>query len=606
MGQKPGKSKNKEKKNIKENKQKIEINNNINDIVIGIDFGSCGIAFAYGNLNNHGNREVINGRFEEQGKNDKVSNEIILDENLKEVLCFGNECNNFLNIIQEKKFHHFNHIKMNLYHKNYEIKATNSDKKVDIEYIITKILLEVKKRAIKQIELTKEKLNEKNFHWTITVPAIWDIKSKQIMINAAQNAGLIREDDDPSNFFTLEPEAASIYYHSSPHSFKDEHIDSGEPFILCDLGSGTADIVTQKKILENNEIKFEELYPPIGGDDGCNKINENFMNRVIKELFGEKCFNEVKEKICKNNYCNWVEFENKIEEFKKNYIKLEQLNQSFKIDCDIFDLGNDQNLEQLINNFNLNHPSWKLKIERSWKILFSFQIIHDLMLELINNIVEKYISKIIDSESFQDIKTLVFAGGASANPMLFNFIRNNEKLKSKIIYFLKSHNPEVAIAFGSVLYSYDHNKISPRKAKYTFGIKIGEIWNEKKHRNGGIKKLDKIDGKERCKNCFERFIKINEDLRPDDEKIKIFSMNMTKARIELFKTEREDVIFSDQKENGELIVFKFGEFIIDVGKDFDASNREIEVRMKMGGTFISASAMYIKTGKKVKITCLFE
>ena len=39
------------------------------------------------------------------------------------------------------------------------------------------------------------------------------------MINAADKAGLIREDDDPSNFFALEPEAASIYYHNRIDSF---------------------------------------------------------------------------------------------------------------------------------------------------------------------------------------------------------------------------------------------------------------------------------------------------------------------------------------------------------------------------------------------------
>lgn len=28
-------------------------------------------------------------------------------------------------------------------------------------------------------------LNEKKIHWVIEVPAIWELKSKQIMINAA-------------------------------------------------------------------------------------------------------------------------------------------------------------------------------------------------------------------------------------------------------------------------------------------------------------------------------------------------------------------------------------------------------------------------------------
>ena len=75
----------------------------------------------------------------------------------------------------------------------------------------------------------------------------------------------------------------------------------GKHFILCDLGSGNVDIITQKRIGKENEIKFEELNILVGGDYGCNKINEYFMDRVIKELFGEERFNKTKEKIFKNH-----------------------------------------------------------------------------------------------------------------------------------------------------------------------------------------------------------------------------------------------------------------------------------------------------------------
>ena len=89
---------------------------------------------------------------------------------------------------------------------------------------------------------------------------------------------------------------------------------------MCDLGSGTVDIVIQKRIEKDNEIKFEELSPPVGGGYGCNKINEYFMDRVIKELFGEEYFNKRKENICKNKYNNWFKFEEEIESFKKKFI----------------------------------------------------------------------------------------------------------------------------------------------------------------------------------------------------------------------------------------------------------------------------------------------
>ena len=48
------------------------------------------------------------------------------------------------------------------------------------------------------------------------------------------------------------------------------------------------------------------------------------MERIIKDLFGEECFNEAKINICKNIYNNWIEFENKIEEFKKKFTRKEQ------------------------------------------------------------------------------------------------------------------------------------------------------------------------------------------------------------------------------------------------------------------------------------------
>ena len=69
-------------------------------------------------------------------------------------------------------------------------------------------------------------------------------------------------------------------------------------------------------------MKFEELYPPVGGEFGCNKINEYFMDRVIKQLIGETCFNKIKENICKNEYMKWYIFEEPIESFKKISINM--------------------------------------------------------------------------------------------------------------------------------------------------------------------------------------------------------------------------------------------------------------------------------------------
>ena len=127
------------------------------------------------------------------------------------------------------------------------------------------------------------------------------------------------------------------------------------------------------------------------------------------------------------------------------------------------------------------------------------------------------------------------------------------------------------------------------------------------HKNKGIKIYNKIDQTYRCKNCFSKFITINDNLRPDKEICQKYIMNNSKVHIKLYKTKRNNVKFIDEKDEfGNLIVHKFGEFIIDVGNNYDKSKREVEIKMKLGGTFISVSAIYAKTGDNSKITCLYE
>ena len=88
------------------------------------------------------------------------------------------------------------------------------------------------------------------------------------MINASKKAGLIIENrDDLSLFLALEPEVAGIYY-SPKSSLNDQYINSGNPYIICDIGAGTVDICTHKKIInedgnaehiEKNILHLEEL-----------------------------------------------------------------------------------------------------------------------------------------------------------------------------------------------------------------------------------------------------------------------------------------------------------------------------------------------------------
>ena len=355
-----------------------------NKIVVGIDFGTSGIGYAYGFSENID--KIFLSNLHLQKSENKVPTEIVLDNNLIDILAFGNECKSFISTHEKDKYEYFKNIKMNLYHKIYLIKSTNG-KEVDIELIIFKILKKISDFALEQIKITSNIIVKKeDIKWVVTIPAIWEERSKQIMINASIKAGLIDENSDKSLFLALEPEVAGIYYYTisqSCESYKNDHITQGKPYIICDIGAGTVDICTHRKIMVNNKTpELIEEYPPIGGDFGGNKINEEFIKRFIVEIFGEK---KVKELRTNPNDEDWDDFEKSIEDKKKYSYENELCN--IILDCEIFnDESDDKTLDYYIKEYDKKDHKYKIQKKKKWQLEFSSQIFLDIAKELSLNI----------------------------------------------------------------------------------------------------------------------------------------------------------------------------------------------------------------------------
>ena len=225
-------------------------------VVVGIDFGTSGIGYAYGFFGKDQN-SIILSDLPGQGADNKVPSEIILDKKFKDILSFGANCKGYINTHEKCNYEYFKEIKMNLYKNNYLIKSTNGNE-IDIEIIITKMLQKISENAISQIKRADKSITKEDIKWIVTIPAIWEEKSKNIMIKSSINAGLIDENTDKSLFLALEPEVAGIYYFKSSlinSSYISSQIFEKCPFIICDIGAGTVDICTHKRIIENNETK---------------------------------------------------------------------------------------------------------------------------------------------------------------------------------------------------------------------------------------------------------------------------------------------------------------------------------------------------------------
>ena len=158
---------------------------------------------------------------------------------------------------------------------------------------------------------------------------------------------------------------------------------------------------------------------------------------------------------------------------------------------------------------------------------------------------------------------------------------------------------------GAVLFGIEPSTINVRKSKYTIGKIVSSEWNDKKHSEKGQKYLNKETNKWFCKNCFDKFIEINQSIKYE-EKISHISYipykKQKQLKMKFYKTKKQNPTFIFEEG-----MIKIGECLLDVGIEYENyEERKIKTIMKFGGTFIDITAIHLKSGKSVKTTLTFD
>jgi len=90
---------------------------------------------------------------------------------------------------------------------------------------------------------------------------------------------------------------------------------------------------------------------------------------------------------------------------------------------------------------------------------------------------------------------------------------------------------------GAALFGLNPNKIIQRKARYTFGMNANDYWKEELHSGKGVKFYDEDNKAYHCKDCFSKFITINQNLELGQEITQnyVFSKSRT-CEMNFYKT----------------------------------------------------------------------
>ena len=587
------------------------------NIIVAIDFGSANTGYGY-TFKGKNNKEIYFGRFPGTGARIKTLNKVIINDN-DEVVKYGHEVNEYIEKRNLKVNEHlFERIKMNLYNKLYRIKAVNSSKEKNLVDVIAIILEYIKKKAIEEIIESSQGIKDnydydeenKKIRWVLTVPAIWDDKNKDIMMKAAEKAGLISSYGSGKNlFFALEPEAASYYCES------DEKLDESlfeNPYIVCDLGGGTGDLVCHKRVIEKGVEEIKEMHTPEGGPFGSEEINKKFENEVLKVIFGKDVFDKLTEKFKGENgkkiLKQYVELQNKINNFK------EHLNENYNeehldIDCSLLHkVCENFNIKQAIEKYNKNcRKGWEITEygddDDDKSITFPYKIIYDLTNDIAQN-VSNTLKKIISNVS--NTSTIFYVGGFCESKSIVSLIRKNiEKCYPKIKQICP-FNPGNAIIKGAVLFGLNPERIKTRKAKYSIGMNGYLDWDSK-FEGGGVRYYDSEFNKYVCKNGFYSFISKDDDITFDNKVTKPMLLrdhgdNKYGGELIIYKSTNPDTLFIDEYGVDEIGRFSL---IIDDGKEYGMNERTFEITMEFGGTFLNGIVEHKYSGTKKGFECTY-
>ena len=577
-------------------------------VVVGIDFGSSGSGFAYSFMDEN---KIYHTDIPGADVDKKVPTEIILDDK-NEILEFGAKCNSYLKDNGLNSGHYFKGIKMYLYSKKKEITSVNTNKTLPLQLVIEKVLSKLKDLCLDQMNKAWKFIEESLIKWVVTVPAIWGDFEKEIMMKACENIGLVNQNYDKSLFFALEPESASLYC-SRNDNIRKEFLEPGKYYIVCDLGGGTGDIVTHM-IGSNKNV--EEITPSCGGNYGSNEIDKKIFKNIIYKLFGFEDFNSLlkmyKEKVKDDDddengeeslYQSWCDFEKDIKDFKKDSNKEKIENKKYcPISCGLFKDFFEENITDLVNKYNQQLKDKELELvvksKKKWMIEFPYKII-DIYMQEQANLICKEIKDIL-SRSKKEINTIMFVGGYCSNEVIISKIRNG---LGEHFYYLQPSNPCLAIMEGAVLFGINPSIIGIRISKYTIGLQTNDIWNEEKHSKLGQKYLSEEENIYRCRNCFCKFIEINQKLEYNKtiRYDQLFMANSKYCNLPFYKSIKQNPIFTFEKG-----VEKILDCQLDTGKNYPLGERKIIIEIKFGGTYIDVKAIHEKSGKYINVNLKYD
>ncbi|KAK3099872.1 hypothetical protein FSP39_011017 [Pinctada imbricata] len=450
----------------------------------------------------------------------------------------------------------------------------------------------MKNHLTKSLEETGYEIREEEIAWVITIPAIWDPKSKQFMREAAEQGGI----KDHQLQFALEPEAASVYLKevSVERTQMTESMEAaltafspGTKYLVLDLGGGTIDI-TARMVTEDRTLR--ELHHATGNGHGGNSVNDNIYD-FLKELFGSDVMAEFQHD---SRYSSeYLDLDQEIET-KKRAVKDELETQkvmTLTIPAQLLELFEEKNDKDFEAHFQTVKGDRNLLLKGN-RLRVDFKTVYGFFQPSLKAIVNDT-DRVLQHKDCKDITKIILVGGFAESKIVSACIKKHYDNMTVVI----PQDPGLAVLKGAVIYRHWPEVVSYRKCPHTYGSRLMRYFLKDFDDQS---KLKMVRGQPVCLDVFGKFVTIDTEfetnqtcdslevfpLRPDDTEMTVF----------IYKTDAEDARYVTDDGCTYL-----GKIKVDMPDTTGGLDRKVILTLTLGQTEIVVKGKHWPNGKEATV-----
>ncbi|XP_045204275.2 heat shock 70 kDa protein 12A-like [Mercenaria mercenaria] len=491
---------------------------------------------------------------------------------------------------RHKQWFFFKRFKMSLYgrigiERNIMLEDA-SGKKLTAKTVFALSIKYLKDDLIKMSEkrLAGAGIRNYSIHWVLTVPAIWNDAAKQFMREAAQDAGILKE----NLTIALEPEAASLFCRHLPvekclgrEKISLSKFKAGTKYLVLDAGGGTVDI-TVHEVMSNGDLR--ELHKASGGAWGGTKVDDAFEN-FLTVVIGKKAVENFKQHHMEDYIDIFRDFEIK----KRETAPSKDSKITIRVPVSLVEMAKKTNGKPMKQSISKSMFKEKLSLIGD-KIRMEANVMKGFFYLPLKSILD-HVGKLLSEPQIYGCSAIVMVGGFSESTILQEHIQN-------MFSDLKIVIPEeagLAVLKGAVIFGHNPKMIAERVCKYTYGTDITHVASPmcKHHRKNT--RPDEY-GEMRCYGIFEKHAKIGQSIRIGEQQKECLSWPMyddqTSVTYDIYASSSVDPVFVT-----DVGCSRIGTLTIPISDTSLGRERRFGVSFLFGGTEIEVKVVDKTTGE---------